>query len=87
MKQLCQHVCTQRGALLRSNTNQFSSQTDKLVLAVRHVKEANMNKWKQEEQLKKYSSGSSVIAHIIKSKERFLHFTSHLAFSHIMTEI
>jgi len=36
---------------------------------------------------KKYSSGSSVITHIIKSQERFLHFTSHLAFSHIMTEI
>jgi len=46
-----------------------------------------MNKWKQEEQLKKYSSGSSIITHIIKSQERFLHFTSHLAFSHIMTEI
>jgi len=36
---------------------------------------------------KKNSSGSSVITHIIKSQERFLHFTSHLAFSHIMTEI
>jgi len=41
----------------------------------------------QEGQLKKYSSGSSVITHIIKSLERLLHFTSHLAFSHIMTEI
>ena len=46
-----------------------------------------MNKWKQEGQLKKYSSGSSVITHTIKSQEGFLHFTSHLAFSHIMTEI
>ena len=36
---------------------------------------------------KKYSSSSSVITHIIKSLERFLHFTTHLAFSHIMTEI
>jgi len=35
----------------------------------------------------KYSSGSSVITHIIKSQKRFLHFTSHRAFSHIMTEI
>jgi len=43
-----------------------------------------MNKWKQEGQLKKYSSGSSVITHIMKSQERFLHFTSHLAFSHII---
>ena len=33
---------------------------------------------------KNYCSGSSIITHII---ERFLHFTSHLAFSHIMTEI
>jgi len=46
-----------------------------------------MNKWKQEGQLKKDSSGSSVITHVIKSQERFLHFTSHLASSHIMTEI
>jgi len=29
---------------------------------------------------KKYSSDSSVITHIIKSQERFLHFTGHLAF-------
>jgi len=35
----------------------------------------------------KYSCGSSVITNIIKSQERFLHFTSHLAFSHTMTEI
>jgi len=34
-----------------------------------------MNKWKQEGQLKKYCSGSSVITYIIKSPERFLHFT------------
>ena len=46
-----------------------------------------MNKSKQEEQLKKYSSGLSVIAHIIKPQERLLHFTNHLAFNHIMTEI
>jgi len=39
-----------------------------------------MNKWKQEGQLKKYSSSSSVITHIIKYQERFFHFTSHLAF-------
>ena len=32
---------------------------------------------------KKDSSGLSVITNIIKSYERFLHFTSHLAFSHI----
>jgi len=36
-----------------------------------------MNKWKQEGQLNKYNSGSSVITHIIKSQERFFHFTSH----------
>jgi len=29
---------------------------------------------------KKYSSDSSVITHIIKSQERFLHFAGHLAF-------
>ena len=40
-----------------------------------------MNKWKQEGQLKKYSSGSSVITHIIKSQERFLYYTNHLAFN------
>jgi len=32
---------------------------------------------------KSYNSGSSVITHIIKSQERYLHLTSHLAFSHI----
>jgi len=42
-----------------------------------------MNKWKQEGQLTKFSSGSSIITHIIKSQERFLHFTSHLTFSHV----
>jgi len=87
-----QHVCKQRGRLTprtgaQQHYNQFSSQTDEIVLAVRHVKQANMNKWKQEGQLKICSSGSSVITHIIKSQERFLHFASHLAFSHIMTEI
>jgi len=46
-----------------------------------------MNQWKQEGQLKKYSSSSSVITYIIKSQERSLHFTSHLAFSHIMAKI
>jgi len=35
-------------------------------------------------QPKEHRSGSSVITHIIKSQERFLHFTSHLAFIHIM---
>ena len=75
----------QRRALVRNNTNQFTSQTDYIILTVRHVKETSMNKWKQDGQLKKYCSGSSVITPSNPKNASF--FISHLAFNHIMTEI
>jgi len=91
MNQLCQHVCIQR----RSLTPRTSTQQHEPIYFTNwrnHTRctlcKINKHEWLETGRTtKKYSKGLSVITHIIKSLERFLHFTSHLAFSHIMTEV